>query len=78
MTDSFWKNAAASLPPSVQKRYANLFVAADEVEQLIDWLLASRARAYSALAQACRGIADALRRSARKLDVKARRLTPTR
>jgi len=78
MSESFWKTAAASLPPSVQWRYAKLFEAADEFEQLIEFLLAGRGRIYSAAARACRGVADALRKSARRLDVKARRLTPTR
>jgi hypothetical protein len=78
MTESFWKTAAASLPPSVQWRYAKLFEAADEFEQLLDFVLAARGRAYSALARACRRVADALRKSARRLDLKARRLTPTR
>jgi hypothetical protein len=78
LTDSFWKTAAASLPPTVRWRYAKLFEAADEFEQLLDFVLSKRGRAYSALASACRGVADGLRKSARRLDVKARRLTPTR
>ena len=78
MPDSFWKTAAASLPPRVQWRYGSLFEAADEFEQLLEFVLAGRGRFYSALARACRSVADALRKSARRLDVKARRLTPTR
>lgn len=78
MAESFWKTAAASLPPQVQRRYANLFEAADAFEQLLDDLLAARGRIYSAVASVCRSAADALRRSARRLDVKAQRLTPTR
>ncbi len=78
MDESFWKTAAASLPPRVQWRYARLFEAAEEFEKLLDLLLAARGRVYSAAARACRRVADALRKSARRLDVKARRLTPTR
>lgn len=78
MAESFWKTAAASLPPQVQRRYANLFEAADAFEQLLDDLLAKRGRIYSAVASVCRSAADVLRRSARRLDVKAQRLTPTR
>ena len=78
MAESFWRKAAASLPPQVQWRYAGLFEAAERFELLYDLVAASGGRARSALAQSCRGIADALRNAARTLDVAARRLTPTR
>lgn len=78
MTESFWKTAAASLPPQIQWRYAGLFEAAERYERLFDFVAASGGRARRALAQACRGIADALRNAARALDLAARRLTATR
>jgi hypothetical protein len=78
MNESFWKTAAASLPPQVQWRYAKLFEAAEEFEQMLDFVLTSRGRAHHALARACRGLADALRRSARRLDAAAWRLLTTR
>ncbi|HSD99456.1 MAG TPA: hypothetical protein VLB72_01835 [Burkholderiales bacterium] len=78
MTDSFWKTAAASLPPQVQSRYRRLFETAEEFERMVDYVLTARGSAYRALARACRGLADALSNAARTLDVAARRLTPTR
>ena len=78
MAESFWRTAAASLPPQVQQRYARLFEAAEEYEQLLDFVVTARSRAHRALARACRGLADALRNAARKLDVAAGRLTLTR
>jgi hypothetical protein len=78
MTQSFWKTAAASLPPQIQWRYAGLFEVAERYEILFDIVATSGGRARRALAQTCRGIADALRNTARALDVAARRLTPSR
>ena len=78
MAESFWKAAAASLPPQVQWRYARLFEAAEEFEQLLDFVLTARGRAHRALARAFRGLADALRNAARTLDAAAWRLTLTR
>ena len=78
LTESFWRTAAASLPPHVQQRYASLFEAAEEYEPVIEFIVTARVRAHRALAQGCRGLADALRNAARALDVAARRLTPTR
>src|SRR6266700_5745135 len=36
MTTSFWKDALASLPPGVQRRYAANFEAAERMEALLD------------------------------------------
>ena len=77
MTESFWKTAAASLPPQVQWRYARLFETAERFEQLLELVVTSGGRARRALAQTFRGVAKTLRKTARKLDVAARRLTPT-
>lgn len=78
MAESFWKAAAASLPPHVQWRYARLFEAAEQFEQLLDFVLTARGRAHRALAHACSGLADALRNAARALDAAAWHLTLTR
>jgi len=78
MSDSFWKTAAASLPPQVQWRYARLFEAAEQFEQLLDFVLTARGRAHRTLAHACRGLADALRNAARALDAAAWHLTLAR
>jgi len=77
MAESFWKAAAASLPSHVQWRYARLFEAAEQFEQLLDFVLTARGRAHRALAHACSGLADALRNAARALDAAAWRLTLT-
>jgi hypothetical protein len=78
MAESFWKTAAASLPPHVQERYASLFEAAEEYEPVIDFIVTARGRAYRALAQGFRSLADTLRNAARALDAAAWRLTLTR
>lgn len=78
VAESFWKTAAASLPPRVQERYARLFEAAEEYEPVIEFVVTARGRGYRALARTCRGLADALRNAARALDAAAWRLTLTR
>ncbi|HEY7742119.1 MAG TPA: hypothetical protein VIA19_03650 [Burkholderiales bacterium] len=78
MAESFWRTAAASLPPQVRWRHAGLFEAAERYELLFDLVATSGGRARRALAQACRGVADALRGAARRLDVAAHRLMPAR
>ena len=78
MPQSFWKDAAASLPPHVRERYASLFDAAEEYEPVIEFIVTARSRAYRTLARTCRGMADALRNAARALDAAAWRLTLTR
>jgi hypothetical protein len=75
MAESFWRTAAASLPPHVQSRHAKLFEAAEEFDALLDFVLTARGRVHSALARACRGLAAALRDAARALDAAAWRLT---
>ena len=49
MPDTFWRNAAASLPPHVRRRYAHLFEAAERYEPVIDFLVDSAHRARRAL-----------------------------
>jgi hypothetical protein len=75
MAQSFWKTAAASLPPQVQWRYAGLFEAAERFELLLDSVVTARGRLQRVLARACRGLADALRDAARALDAAAWHLT---
>ncbi|MGH8621421.1 MAG: hypothetical protein ACREUB_07535 [Burkholderiales bacterium] len=78
MAESFWKAAAASLPPHLQWRYARLFETAERIDLLLDFIVSSSGHARRALARTCGGIANALRGAARVLDVAARRLTATR
>ena len=80
MTTSFWKDALASLPPHVQRRYAANFEAAERFEALLDlgiavWGSARDALEYS-LAEICRAAAHAMRETARILDGAAHRLLP--
>ena len=39
VAESFWKKAAASLPPQVQRRHAHLFDAAERYEPVIDFIV---------------------------------------
>ena len=78
MAQSFWKAAAASLPPQVRWRYVGMFKAAEQFELLLDSVVTARGRLQRVLARACRGLADSLRDAARALDAAGRRLAPTR
>lgn len=77
MTTSFWKHAAASLPPEIRYRYAAEFEAAGRFEQVLDRLVGAWGRARRALAKSCEIAARALRAAARILDAAARRLSLT-
>lgn len=76
MTKSFWKDALASLPPSVQVRYAENFEAAEHFEALIDMGVEAWGSAKQALAKICQAAARAMRGTARALESAARRLLP--
>lgn len=78
MSTSFWKAAAASLPPEVRLRYAADFEAAERFEYLVDIGIEASRFAKRALAKCCRVAAHALRTAARILDTAARRLTLAR
>lgn len=78
MTTSFWKTAAAALPPAVQRRYAGEFEAAERLEQVLDMILAAGGSTRIALAKSCQGVALALRATARFLEAAARRLSLSR
>jgi len=77
MCSSFWKNAAASLPPQVQRRYAMHFEAAERFEPVLDLVIEAAGYARRALGWGCENVAAGLRRSARILDAVARRLALT-
>ena len=74
MTTSFWKDALASLPPSVQRRYAADFEAAERFEWLLDLGVEAWGFARHALAKICQAAAHAMRGMAGILDGAAHRL----
>ncbi|HYS50397.1 MAG TPA: hypothetical protein VEM33_00790 [Burkholderiales bacterium] len=78
MTTSFWKDALASLPPSVQVRYAASFEAAEHFDALLDLGSEAWGSAKQGLAKICQASARAMRRTARILEGAAHRLLPTR
>ncbi len=78
MSTSFWKEAAASLPPDMQRRYAANFEAAARYEYFVDLGVEASRFAKRALAKGCRIAAHALRKAARILHTAARRLTLAR
>jgi len=78
MTTLFWQNALASLPPSVQPRYAASFEAAERFDALLDLGIEGWGSARHSLAKVCQAAAHAMRVTARILDGAARRLLPMR
>ena len=76
MTKSFWKDALASLPLSVQRRYAASFEAAERFEALLDLGIEAWGSAKHALAKFCQAAARAMRGTARILEGAAHRLLP--
>jgi hypothetical protein len=76
MTTLFWKDALASLPPDVQRRYAATFEAAERFETLLDLGIEAWGSAKHALAKICQASARAMRVTARILDSAAHRLLP--
>lgn len=75
MTGSFWKTAAAKLPPEVRQHHAAAFEAADRYEPLVDWLIETGGHVRRALAIGCGATAGALHSVARALEAAARRLS---
>src|SRR6267142_1948176 len=53
MTTLFWRNALASLPPSVQRRYATTFEAAERFEAMLGLGIEVSRFAKNALAKTC-------------------------
>jgi hypothetical protein len=76
MTTSFWKEAAASLPPAIRDRYAADLKAAERYEHLIDFGIEGWRIGRRALAKGCQAAAHALRAAARFLDSAARHIRP--
>ena len=75
MTTLFWRNALASLPPSVQRRYATAFEAAERFETMLDlgieiWGFAKDAiaKTYEVAAHAMRGTARTLERAEQRAE----------
>jgi hypothetical protein len=63
VTESFWKKAAASLPPQVQRRYGHLFEAAEQYQPVVELLA-------DACAGTSRAIAGLFSSDSRRRDVK--------
>jgi hypothetical protein len=76
MTTLFWRNALASLPPSVQRRYATAFEAAERFEAVLDLGIEVWRFAKGAFAKTSRVAAQAMRGTARTLDPAAHRTLP--
>jgi len=76
MTTSFWKDALASLPSSVRRRYAASFEAAERYEALLDLSIEAWDSAKHALGKICQAAARAMRGTARILEDAAHRLLP--
>jgi len=76
MTTSFWKDALASLPPAVQRRYAASFEAAERYEALLDLGVEAWDSGRRALGKICQATARAMRGTARILEDAAHRLLP--
>lgn len=74
MTTSFWQDALATLPPSMQRRHAASFQAAERFEALLDLGFEAWGSARDALAKICQATAHAMRATARFLDRAAHRL----
>jgi hypothetical protein len=68
MSTLFWRNALASLPPSVQRRYASTFEAAERFEAMLDLGIEVWCFAKDAFAKTCEAAAHAMRGTARTLD----------
>ena len=76
MTKSFWKDALAALPLSVQRRYAASFEAAENFETLLDLGIEAWDSGKHATARTCQAAARAMRGMARFLEAAAHRLLP--
>ena len=68
MTTLFWRNALASLPPSVQRRYATAFEAAERFEAMLDLGIEVSRFAKDVTAKTYEIAAHAMRGTARTLD----------
>ena len=75
MTQSFWKDAAASLPPQVRRRHEAEFEAAERYEHLLDLAITGWHQIKRVLARSCKASALGMRAGARSLDAAARLLS---
>lgn len=76
MCSSFWKDAAASLPPPVQRRCGAEFAAAKRLEAALDLVIELVGITMRVLGRGCNSAAGGLRKTARILDSMARHLAP--
>jgi len=74
MIRSFWKNALASLPPAVQRRYAADFAMAERLDRSLDIALDAWSSGKRTLARICCAGAYAMRTTAQMLERAAQRL----
>jgi len=74
MTQSFWKNARASLPPAVQRRYAAELDMAERLDRTLDFYFDLWESARRPLATICCAGAYTLRATAHMLESAAQRL----
>ena len=74
MTESFWKDALASLPPGVQRRHAADFEMAERLDRSLDLALNAWSSGKRTLARTCCAAAYAMRATAQMLERAAQRL----
>ncbi|HEU0289522.1 MAG TPA: hypothetical protein VFR39_02045 [Burkholderiales bacterium] len=67
MTESFWKDAVASLPPSVQRRYATEIEAMERYDVLMDAAVDAWRYARRALGKSCQAAARLFDNAAQRL-----------
>ena len=78
MTESFWKDAIASLPPAVQRRYARDFEMAQRLDDLLDLGFDAWGSAKRSVGRICQATAHAFLVAAWVFDSASRRLLPAR
>jgi hypothetical protein len=49
VTESFWRRAAAALPPHVRRKYIRVFEAAEQYEPVVEFMVDGCGKAWSAL-----------------------------
>ena len=77
MTETFWKDALASLPPTVRRRYAADFEMAERLDRSLDLALDAWSSVKRALAKVCCAGAYAMHAAAPMLERAAQRLLLT-
>ena len=74
MTETFWKDALASLPPAARRRYAADFAMAERLDRSLDLALEAWSSVKRALAKICCACAYAMHTAAPMLERAAQRL----